>query len=93
MSSMAVSMTPPLDFSRLASKATDAVQAFLGGMRLFMDRHRDRTGRRMCRDHGFHGHRHHRQDRPTRWMQPQGMHHQRQAMQSVPVNLLANRQR
>ena len=50
-------------------------------------------GRRMSRDHEIHGHRHHRQHRPVRWMQPQGMHHQRQAMQPVPVKLLANRQR
>jgi hypothetical protein len=47
----------------------------------------------MSRDHEFHGHRHHRQHRPSCWMQPQGMHHQRQAMQPVPVKLLANRQR
>ena len=93
MSSMAVSMTPPLDFSRLASEAAAAVQTFLGRLQLFMDRHRDRTGRRMSRDHEFHGHRHHRQHRPSCWMQPQGMHHQRQAMQPVPVKLLANRQR
>ena len=93
MSSMAVKLTHPLDFSRPASEVADAVHTFLGGLQLFMDRHRDRTGRRMCRDHGLHGHRHHRQDRPTRWMQPQGMHHQRQAMQPVPVKLLANRQR
>ncbi len=93
MSSTLVSMTNPLDFSRLASEATAAVQTSLGGLQLFMDRHRDRTGRRMSRDHEIHGHRQHRQHRPVRWMQPQGMHHQRQAMQPVPVKLLANRQR
>ncbi len=93
MSSTLVSMTNPLDFSRLASKVAVAVQNFLDGLQLFMDRHRDRTGRRMSRDHEIHGHRHHRQHRPVRWMQPQGMYHQRPAMQPVPVKLLANRQR
>jgi hypothetical protein len=40
-------------------------------------------------DHARHGHSHQRRHRPMRWMRPHGMHHQRQAMQPVPVKMLA----
>jgi len=90
MSSTPVVLTNQLDFDRqLSAEVARGLQTFLSGMQLFMDRLRHRTGRPMRIDHVRHGHSHQRRHRPMRWMRPHGMHHQRQAMQPVPVKMLA----